>query len=176
LRCASFSPGTVVLAVAIVALLVWVARASAAWTSPADVSPEGQNADSHQLAIDPNGDAVVVWRRSDGTNNRVEARARSAAGALSPTSTLSGSGYNSGALQVAMDARGNAIVVWSRANLRVQARLRTAAGALSPIENLSAVGVNAVYPNVAGNPAGQVVSAWARSGTPYTRIQAAAGP
>jgi hypothetical protein len=47
-------------------------------------------------------------------------------------------------------------------------------GALSPVENLSAAGVNVAYPDLVGNAAGNVVAAWARSGSPYTRIQAAA--
>jgi hypothetical protein len=39
----------------VAALLVSVARPAAVWTTPADLSGDGQSADNHQLAIDSDG-------------------------------------------------------------------------------------------------------------------------
>jgi len=38
-----------------------------------DLSETGQNATIPQIAINPNGIAIVVWRRSDGSNNIIQA-------------------------------------------------------------------------------------------------------
>ena len=46
------------------------------------LSAAGQSALFPQLAVTPGGDAVLTWYRSDGANNRVEARTHSAAGVL----------------------------------------------------------------------------------------------
>ena len=93
-----------------------------------------------QVAVDADGDAVFTWRRSDGTDYRVQARMRSAAGALSAVQTLSASGQSAVTPQVAIDPDGDAVFTWWRsdgANLRVQARARSAAGALSGVQTLS---------------------------------------
>ena len=75
------SAGLVLVGV-VVAIVVSAAAARAAWSAPADVSPNGQNADSHQVAIDADDHAVIVWCRSDGSNYRVQAVSRSASGAV----------------------------------------------------------------------------------------------
>ena len=95
------------------------------------------------VAIDDDGDAVFTWQRFDGANNRIQALARSAAGALSAVQTLSDAGQNAFNPQVAIDADGDAVFTWERfdgTNIRVQARTRSAAGALSPVQTLSAPG------------------------------------
>src|SRR5712691_6980601 len=68
------------------------ASAGAAFTAPQTLS--GLNADSPQVAVDPDGDAVFTWVRFDGTDYRIQARARSAAGTLSPVQTLSAAGQD----------------------------------------------------------------------------------
>src|SRR5438034_990952 len=98
--------------------------ASAAWTDGDDLSPPGQNASSPQVGVDSAGNAVAVWQRSDGTRDRVQARARTAGGALSATQTLSDAGQDAFGSQVAVDSSsGDAVVVWYRSdgtNQRVQ--------------------------------------------------------
>jgi hypothetical protein len=52
-----------------------------AWALPArGLSAVGQNAESPQVAVDPAGDAVATWDRSDGTNTIVQAVGYDAAG------------------------------------------------------------------------------------------------
>ena len=67
---------------------------------------------------------MFTWLRSDGANRRVEARTRSAAGALSAVQLLSGRRQHAFDAQVAVDADGDAVVTWQRSdgtNDRVQA-------------------------------------------------------
>ena len=80
------------------------------------LSGQGQNASSPQVAVDTDGDAVFTWLRSDGANQRVQARARSAAGVLSAVQTLSGPGQNALGPQVAVDADGDAVFTWRRSD------------------------------------------------------------
>lgn len=101
------------------------------------LSGTGQDAFDYGLAIDDDGDAIAVWRRSDGTNHRIQARTISAAGALGPTKTISAAGGDARDPEVAVDAGGDAVVVWRRfdgTSHRLQARRVSASSALGPIE------------------------------------------
>jgi hypothetical protein len=149
--------------------------AGAAWTAPATLSAAGQKALDPQVAVDANGNAVFTWRRFDGTNWRVQARARSAAGALGALQTLSAAGQNANSSQVAVDTQGDAVFTWRRfdgTNWRVQARARSAAGVLSPVQNLSAPGQNGFGPQVAVDADGDAVFTWQRPDGTQWRIQA----
>ena len=135
-----------------------------------------------QVAIDASGDAVFTWERSDGAVLRIQARARSADGALSAVQNLSNPGENAQNPQVAVDASGDAVFTWYRfdgLNTRVQAVERTATGALSGVQTLSAAGENASGTQVAVNSDGHSVFTWQRSdGTHFrtqTRARSAAG-
>ena len=48
---------------------------SGSWSDPANltdnISPDGQTAYSPQLAMDDNGNAVIVWQQSDGSNDQI---------------------------------------------------------------------------------------------------------
>jgi hypothetical protein len=143
------------------------------------LSDNGRDAFEPQVAVDATGDAVFAWQRFDGTNDRVQARARSAAGALSAVQTLSSGGQNAANPQVAVDATGDAVLTWRRfdgAHYRVQARSRSAAGALSGVQTLSGAGQNAFAPRMAGNPDGAAAVTWPRSDGTNIRVQASAGP
>jgi hypothetical protein len=155
------------------------------------LSPADQHADQPQVAIDANGNALVVWRRGDGTGSchafgcyRIQARARSAAGTLGSVQTLSVAGEDAGTPQVVIDADGDALVVWTRPDgtgacsgddcQRIQARARAAAGTLGPLLTLSAAGQNATDPQVAGDPSGDALVVWRRFDGSNWRIQARA--
>jgi hypothetical protein len=147
------------------------------------LSDAGQHAFDAHVAVDQNGNAVFVWVRSDGTTDcagstcyRIQARARSVDGTLSPVQTLSAPGHNAGLPRIAVDQNGNAVFSWlfndgttnsyycndAYGCKRVQARARTAAGALSAVQTLSAGGRDADYPNVATDENGNAVFAWSR--------------
>ena len=91
-----------------------------------NLSDPGQNASGPQVAVEPGGDAVFAWSRFDGTETQVEARTRSAAGALRPFTTLSEPGGAAGPA-VGVDADGDAVVGWS-ASPGSFLRIQTSAG------------------------------------------------
>jgi hypothetical protein len=142
-------------------------------SAPQTLSGAGQNATAAEVAVDPNGTAVIAWTRSDGTNQRIEALTRSAAGVLSGNQILSDAGQNAGDHQVAVDPNGVAVFVWSRLDGtsdcggtgcdRIQARVRLATAILSPPQTLSGAGQNASEPQVAVDPNGNAVATWGRS-------------
>jgi DNA-binding beta-propeller fold protein YncE len=149
------------------------------------LSGSGQHAGDARVAVDPDGDAVVVWRRDDGSAtyccNRIQARSRSAAGTVGLIQTLSAPGQNASWPHLGIDAAGNAVVVWRRfdgEDHRIQARVRTAAGTLKPVETLSPPGQNAGEldrpadgPRVAVEPDGDAAAVWMAF-----HIYAATGP
>ena len=98
------------------------------WTHPAsltdNISPDGQGAQAPQVAMDANGNAVVVWKQGDGTTNcsgsicfqifLSEYRNGSWAHPANLTDHISPDGQHAFAPQVAIDTNGNAVVVWGQ--------------------------------------------------------------
>ncbi len=143
------------------------------------VSAAGQDADSPQVAVGADGDALIVWRRFDGLHSRVQARTRSAAGTLGPVRTLSAAERQASHARVAMDADGDGLVVWQIvnggapfANWHVQASTVSAAGQFARAKNLSPTGQKVDKPQVALDASGGAVVAWYRLDTPRYQIEA----
>jgi hypothetical protein len=96
------------------------------WTYPANLSDHislnGQDAIEPHVAMDNNGNAIIVWMQSDGANLQVFKSERRNGVWANPTSLsdhISPSGQDvgwndplMGTAQVAMDNNGNAIIVW----------------------------------------------------------------
>ncbi len=163
-------------ALLVVGLLV-PALAEAAWTEPINLSAPGQDPGDPEVAVDADGDAVFTWLRSDGTDYRIQARARSATGTLSAVQTLSAPGQSASRPQVAVDADGDAVFTWLRfdgAKYRIQARARSAGGTLSAVQTLSAAGQNAFNPQVAVDADGDAVFTWLRFDGAHLRVEARA--
>jgi hypothetical protein len=158
-------------------------RAQARTRSPAGVlgtiqllSNAGRSAREPQVAVEPDGDAVFVWTRSDGSDDRVQTRTRSAAGTLGAVQTVSAAGEPAGEPQVAVSSGGDVTVVWTRsdgAHRRVQARSRSAGGAVGPLLTLSEPAQSASAPQLALSPTAGEVFAWERSDGLDPRIEAA---
>jgi hypothetical protein len=132
-----------------------------------------------KVAVDEDGDAVFAWERVDETTDceeagcqRVQARARSAAGVLSAVQTLSPAGQSAGGAELAIDQDGDAVFTWESRELttdcggfgclRVQARARSAAGVLSTTQNVSVPGRDASGGQVAIDQDGDAVFTWQR--------------
>ena len=143
------------------AALAGPATAHGAWTPPVDLSAAGQDAFTASLAVDATGRSVIGWHRFDGVADRVEARTRSAAGALGATQSLSTAGQAATQNQAAIDANGKGVLVWLRSNV-AEAQTITAAGVLGPVMALS--GFGAAAPQVAVDAAGNAVFVWQQSG------------
>ena len=148
------------------------------WSAPVNISDPGQSADGPQLAVDPSGNVLAVWSRSDGSFLRVQAAFKPAAGSFAAPVTISDPGFDAFEPQVDFDSAGKAIAAWSRfdgAFLRTQASVRTAGagGGFQPEVTLSEPGQDANDPQVAAGPnvdANGVV-VWYRSDGTNTRVQ-----
>ncbi len=137
---------------------------SATWSAPPlDASLTGGNADVPQVAVDPNGNAVAVWQRFDGASTIIQSATLSfGSTAWSPITDLSAAGQDAIDPQVAVDASGNAVAVWSRndgANTIIQSRTKPLNMPWSVItDDLSVAGENASLPQIGVDPVGNAVA------------------
>jgi hypothetical protein len=169
----------IVLALAATMLLPATAHATPTFLSAIDLSDAGQDAYEPKVAEDPSGNALMVWTRSDGTNLRVQTRFRAANGTLGPTVTISTAGRDAYEPQLAVDASGNAIVVWTQfdgANGRTHAAFRPAGGSFAADQTISPGGRDAVAPHVSIDSAGKAIAVWYAFDGTTDRIQAAVRP
>ena len=139
------------------------------------VSGGGAEAFGSSVGVDGSGDAVFVWlvaTTSGLSTYSVHARARSAAGTLSPRQNLSGTITQPASIPfvyepfVGVDANGDAVfasVGYDGANFRVMGRGRTAAGALFARQTISGPGEDATEPQLAVAANGRAVFAWRQS-------------
>ena len=106
-----------------------------------DVSPEGKLAWNPDVAVNAGGEAVLVWQAqlTDGSGRwTVQARARAVNGTLGPVQSLSPTTVDAWDPQVAIEADGDAVVVWQIGlGNGIQARTRAADGTLSSVTTLS---------------------------------------
>jgi PKD domain len=155
------------------------APAAPAWLPPLDLSKAGANAFEPQVAVDAAGDTVAVWGRFNGTNAIVQSSSRPAGSSFSAPVDLSQVGGNATQPRVAVDAAGNAVVVWSRfdgANNVIQAAFRPVGGGFSAPVDLSLPGKSAFAPQIAMNAAGEAVAVWERSNGTNVIVQGSIRP
>jgi hypothetical protein len=93
------------------------------WVHPASltdhVSQAGKDTDinSHQIAMDDNGNAIIVWVQSSGIDwviFKSEYRNGTWSHPMSLSDFISFNGYQTSAPQIAMDNNGDAIIVWQQ--------------------------------------------------------------
>jgi hypothetical protein len=144
-----------------------VRPAGGSWQAPTNISAAGDDGCSPQIAVDALGNAVALWL--DSTRSTVVGAVRAVGGAwLAPTKVSRGGGPSSLSVpRVAVDARGNAVAVWSRAKATesvIQAAVgaRTGSWQLSvDIAELStAAGPEVADPQVAVDARGNAVAVW----------------
>jgi hypothetical protein len=133
------------------------------YTVAAAAEPEAAPPSEPRIAISPSGAALAVWLGRDRANNlRIMAATASPGGRLRSAQALSDPGQPAFNPDVAMDAQGNAVVVWERfdgAATRAQVTVRPAGGAFGPVQTLSPPGP-ANEPAVAVNRNGTAVVVW----------------
>jgi hypothetical protein len=160
------------------------ALADQRWKLPAQtLSDPGQDATEDDLAVDANGNAVAVWTRFDGTNNRIQAAFRNEGGTFSAPQTISDSGQDASEPQVAVDPAGNAVAVWSRFDgtvLRIQAAYAPAGGSFGASETVSAAGSKAggqgFAPQVSMSASGEAIVVWSQLEGANYLVQMASRP
>ena len=132
---------------------------------PVDLSEGGEDAAEPQIALVPSGEAVAVWRRSDGSHEIIQAATRNPFGGWSNPVDLSGAGENASEPDVALSVHGEATVVWRRfngSNTVIEASRRPEHGSFSSAEVISELGQDAAEPQVEAN-LGEATAVWTRS-------------
>ncbi len=160
---------------------------SGAWTHPADltdnISPDGQDASGLQVAMDDNGNAVIVWRQFNGTNWQIfksEYRNGAWTHPSSLSDNISPDGQNVNVPQAAMDNNGNAVIVWEQSDgtsattysqiFKSEFRNGTWTHPASLADNISPDGQNADGPQAAMDDNGNAVIVWHQYGGTYLQI------
>ncbi|HEX8103362.1 MAG TPA: hypothetical protein VF533_12170, partial [Solirubrobacteraceae bacterium] len=132
----------------------------------APVTPAGVTAVDLRMAVEPDGDAFLVWRRMLSGKNVIQGRRRAHGGALGPILTLSYAGAHAIHPDVAVTPGGAATVVWARATtdfkLYVQTRTVAPDGTLSATQALSPARPQLQGPAVTVSDAGKAVAGWIR--------------
>jgi hypothetical protein len=144
-------------------------------SAPVVISPGVHSDVFPSVAENERGDAIVAWRGSDGKNEVVEAAFRPAGGSFGKPVVLSETGQNALDAQVAIDAAGDATVVWQRSDGKetlVEEALRPAGGTFGKAQPLSEAGESAELPRVAMNAEGDTAVGWVRSDGSHQIAQA----
>jgi hypothetical protein len=136
---------------------------SGAWAGVEPLETEAGSAIQPQVAIDPSGDAVVVWRQSDGSTYNIYAnRLVSGAWVGRELVETNDPGYAYPA-QLAVDASGDAVVVWFHEDAladNIYAN-RLSAGVWRNAELLETDDTgDAGWPEIAVDPNGDAVVVW----------------
>jgi hypothetical protein len=165
------------LALSAIALLGFASSAQATPTflSAIDISDAGQDGFEPDVAVDPSGNVISVWTRSDGTNFRIQYSTRTPNGTWAAPTTISDPGQNASNPDVAIDNSGNALVAWSRTdgtNIRIQAAYRPNAGVFAAPVTISDPGFDATKPAIDFDNSGKALITWQRFDGTKLRVQA----
>jgi hypothetical protein len=131
---------------------------------------------SPDVASDAQGDSVAVWLQFDGANARVQVAYRPAGGSFGAPQTLSAAGYEAREPRVAMNAAGEAVIVWSLGSgLSEEAQASSAApgGIFGAAQDLTGFTEAASLPQVALNSHGDAIAVWEGWDGSHIRIQEA---
>lgn len=140
--------------------------ATGVWSAARQLFTPGPDALAPQVAVDKRGDGVIVWTSSGPSGLSVAASVRAPGKAWAAPVVLEKATSGPLAPQVALDARGDALAVWSRVAAgpsRVRSSTRVAGGSSwSAPRTLSKPGADALTPRAALDADGDGVVAWAR--------------
>src|SRR3989338_256576 len=126
--------------------------------SGTQLSASGQDAETPQLALNSNRQAVAIWSRSNGTNKIIQTCEKPSGGKWSTPFDLSAEGQDAASPQIMMNPSGQAVALWVRSDgttTRIQAAMKLFGGTWSTPVSLSASSQNAYLPLLALNDAGQ---------------------
>lgn len=148
---------------------------TANWSAATDLSVEGQDTFTPQLALSSDGTkAAAIWGRSNGSNSIIQSSSAIISGNTASWSSvvdLSASGQNANDPQIALSSDGTkAVAVWSRSNgseYVIQFALAGIIGNIASwgaVTDLTAAGLNAISPRIAISSDGTKTTAmWCRS-------------
>lgn len=138
--------------------------AGGSWSEPEDLSDPGESAGEADVAVDAEGNAIAVWHRLDGNNHTIiELSERPFGGDWSEPIELSAHDVYSYEPHVAVNARGDATVIWhafGTGETLVQSAERPAGGSWSEPEDLSPSGKEGTEAKVGVDAAGTATAVW----------------
>ncbi len=152
------------------------------WGAPTLVSAPGEEGGNPHIALDGSGNAMVVWRGEGEGGEAARAAYKSAGGEWQAPVDVSTPGEEAQSLRVALDADGDAMVLWGGstgelgAHAVVQAAYRPAGGGWEAPIDISEDGGNAYPSDVAFDADGNAAVVWARSDGTQNVVQAAYKP
>ncbi len=151
------------------------AQATPTFLSAINISDAGQDGFEPDVAVDPSGNVVAVWTRSDGSFFRIQSSNRTANGSWAPAVTISDPGQSASNPDVAIDNSGNALVAWSRTdgtNIRIQTSFRPFGGSFAAPVTISDPGFDATKPAIDFDNSGKALLTWQRFDGTKLRVQA----
>lgn len=138
------------------------------WGRKVRLPESGPSTVDPDIAVDAKGNAVVAWQRILGTGTAAIQVTRHRLGRpWSVPHTVSTESDDSEGVQVASDARGDAVVIWrscsaDASTCGVQAARRPAGGGWHSPATLSATGQNTIDPHLALDARGDAMVTWDR--------------
>jgi hypothetical protein len=130
------------------------------WSAPVAVSAAGDKPGWFELAVDPGGEAVIVYEDSSTVKSRARVVTRPAGGDWAAPLTVSAAGEETTTNPtLAVGAGGDAAIVWTIPNA-VRAVERPAGGGWSAPATVVSASNSFFYPSVAVAPNGEAVAVW----------------
>jgi hypothetical protein len=151
------------------------------------LSDAGENARAPRVAVDPDGIAIVIWERFDGTQppftccTRVQARVWRPGHGFGSVQTLSAAGEDAHYGDAGVGRDGRAVAIWTREESsngprQLQARFRGphhgGAPGFGAVQNLAPSGEYAYDPKLDVAPNGRAIVIWQRYNGTENRIVA----
>ncbi len=138
------------------------------WSAPVTLSPPTNSSVEPTVAITPSGEAIAVWQRGNGAPTQlIQASTKTPGGSWSAPVNLSVGGQQAREPQIAVDAAGDATVVWERPDTSgspiAQAATKPAGGTWGAPVSLSAPGKTTSSPSLAYDAAGDALAVWSLS-------------
>lgn len=160
---------------------IWANRytAGTGWGTAALIETDNAGeADSPHVVIDANGDALAVWRQSDGTHTNIVAKRYSAGAGWGTAILLETDNANDAhSPQIAITASGDAVAVWVQTNgssyntiLANRYTVGTGWGLAIPIDT-DTIGY-ASDPQIAMDANGNAIAVWSKSDGTHFNIVA----
>jgi IPT/TIG domain len=137
--------------------------AGGSWQAPVVVADAGGFGIPY-VAVDSEGDAVAVWERDNGAGGVVEAATLPVGGSWQAPVVVSAAGHRGSQPRVAVDAQGDAVVVWDGGSgfpTEVEAASRPAGGSWQAPVVISTA--DSTWARVAIDSQGDAVAVWERS-------------
>lgn len=135
--------------------------AQGGWQAPVNISLPGHATLEPEVAMDPGGEAMVVWEDGNLGDETVEGAMRPAGGGWQAPVNISREGVVAIHPHVSVDALGDAVAVWEAAvSAVVEGAARPAGGPWRSPVQVSPPGERAAFPQAAIDASGEATAMW----------------